>query len=290
MGPGAEVLDPINLAATGDGQRMGVEVGGALALRPDYPAARLGQARFGPPAHPSLIQLLPPYRIITLAMRMAMSYLPGSVLRPFVLRAAMTALAPERAIYEHGAILINREGKRFADEMAAPVPEIARQPQGEAFVVFDHRIATLFNAWPNYVSTAPGVAFAYIDDYRKVRNDIFFAAPSVEALAGKLGVPAAQLKATIDANNTSVARKDNRLVTAPYFAMGPLKAWLLLTHVGLAVNTRLQVLDGAGQPIPGLYAAGGAGQGGFASIYHGHSLGWALTSGRLAGRYASYEL
>ena len=80
----------------------------------------------------------------------------------------------------------------------------------------------------------------------------------------------------------------SRLGAGPFVAMGPLKAWMLLTHVGLAVDTSFAVLDEAGAPIPGLYAAGGAGQGGFSSLYHGHSLGWALTSGRLAGRAAAF--
>jgi predicted oxidoreductase len=70
--------------------------------------------------------------------------------------------------------------------------------------------------------------------------------------------------------------------------VGPLKAWMLLTHIGLAISTRFEVLSEAGAAIPGLYAAGGAGQGGFNSIYHGHSLGWAFTSGRLAGRAAAF--
>jgi fumarate reductase flavoprotein subunit len=80
----------------------------------------------------------------------------------------------------------------------------------------------------------------------------------------------------------------SRLGDGPYVAMGPLKAWMLLTHIGLAVTTRFEVLDGAGAAIPGLYAAGGAGQGGYSSLYHGHSLGWAFTSGRLAGRAAAF--
>jgi hypothetical protein len=35
-------------------------------------------------------------------------------------------------------------------------------------------------------------------------------------------------------------------------------------------------------------SAGGAGQGGYSSLHHGHSLGWAFTSGRLAGRAAAF--
>ena len=56
-----------------------------------------------------------------------------------------------------------------------------------------------------------------------------------------------------------------------------------------ALNETLQVLDAKDQPIPGLYAAGSAGQGGLLLKGHGHHLIWAFTSGRLAGRYASRD-
>jgi succinate dehydrogenase/fumarate reductase flavoprotein subunit len=279
LGPGADGIEAINQDSTGDGQRMAVAIGAKLARRPDLPAARLVQARFPPPARADFVASLPPWRVLTLAMKYAMTWLPNSMLRPIILRAAMTALAPERALYEEGAILVNRRGERFADEMGLPAPEIARQPEGEAFLVFDARIAEKYNRWPHYVSTAPGVAFAYVADYRRVRPDICFTAPSIEELASRISAPPAALAATVAKTK----------LDGPFHAMGPLKAWLLLTHTGLAVDTRLQVLSESGAPIAGLFAAGGAGQGGFNSIYHGHSLGWAFTSGRLAGRSAAFD-
>jgi succinate dehydrogenase/fumarate reductase flavoprotein subunit len=279
MGEGADRLDPINPLATGDGQRMAVAIGAKLALRPDLSPARLAQARFAPPARPSLVAALPPWRMFTRGMKLALTRLPSAWTRPLVLRAAMTALAPERALYEDGAILVNRAGQRFADELGLPAEAIADQPSGEAFLVIDARIAAKYERWPHYVSTAPGVAFAYIDDYRKVRPDIFHEAPDLETLAPAIGAPAAALAATVAAS---------RLGAGPYVALGPLKAWMLLTHIGLAVDTGFAVLNQAGAPIPGLYAAGGVGQGGFSSLYHGHSLGWAMTSGRLAGRAAAF--
>ena len=273
------VLDPINTASTGDGHEMATAIGASLALRPDLAPARLAQARFAPPPRDSILARLPPWRVVTRAMKLAIDVLPARLLRPLLLGAAMTALAPERALYEEGAVLVNRRGERFADEQGLPAPAIARQPAGEAFLMLDSRIAGKFSQWPHYVSTAPGVAFAYVGDYRAVRPDIFHEGADAAALARRLGLPESSLAATIAAS---------RLGRGPFVALGPLEAWLLLTHVGLAVNERLAVLRD-GRPIPGLYAAGGAGLGGFSSIYHGHSLGWALTSGRLAGRYAAFE-
>jgi hypothetical protein len=279
MGEGADLLDPINPLATGDGQAMAVAIGARLALRPDLAASRLAQARFAPPKNPSRLAELPPWRVVTRTMKLALTHLPSAWTRPLVLRAAMTALAPERALYEDGTILVNRAGARFADELGFPAEAIARQPEGEAFLVMDARIAEKYRRWPHYISTAPGVAFAYLDDYRTVRPDIFIEAPDVAALASRIGAPEAAVATTI---------ASSRLGAPPFVALGPLKAWMLLTHIGLAVTTRFEVLNEAGAPIPGLYAAGGAGQGGFSSLYHGHSLGWAFTSGRLAGRAAAF--
>ncbi len=42
--------------------------------------------------------------------------------------------------------------------------------------------------------------------------------------------------------------------------------------------------------LPGLYGAGSSGQGGLLLEGHGHHLGWAFTSGRIAGRNAAYEV
>jgi predicted oxidoreductase len=53
------------------------------------------------------------------------------------------------------------------------------------------------------------------------------------------------------------------------------------------VNEHLQVLTADGKPIPGLFAAGSNGQGGLLLKGHGHHLGWAFTSGRIAGRNAA---
>jgi flavin-dependent dehydrogenase len=59
---------------------------------------------------------------------------------------------------------------------------------------------------------------------------------------------------------------------------------VMVAPVGIAVNTKLEVLNSDRQSVPGLYAAGNAGQAGFTVTGHGHGLGWAFTSGRLAAR------
>jgi len=53
------------------------------------------------------------------------------------------------------------------------------------------------------------------------------------------------------------------------------------------VTMNLEVVGKNDQPIPGLYAAGANGQSGMLLEGHGHHLGWAFVSGRIAGRNAA---
>jgi predicted oxidoreductase len=65
---------------------------------------------------------------------------------------------------------------------------------------------------------------------------------------------------------------------------------VIFTDGGLKVSERLEVLRGDGSVIEGLYAAGATGQGGLLLEGHGHHLGWAFISGRIAGRNAAFDV
>jgi len=65
---------------------------------------------------------------------------------------------------------------------------------------------------------------------------------------------------------------------------------LTVTEGGLAVDEQTRVLDSLGIPIENLYAVGGVGQGGMLLMGHGHHIGWAMTSGRLAGESVARRL
>jgi fumarate reductase flavoprotein subunit len=58
---------------------------------------------------------------------------------------------------------------------------------------------------------------------------------------------------------------------------------LTVTEGALCINSELQVLAKGGKVIPGLFAVGAIGQGGMLLKGHGHHIGWAMTSGLLAG-------
>src|SRR5262245_52846346 len=219
----------------------------------------------------------------------AFKNMPKRMIRPLLMKFVITTLGPDRGVYEHGAILVNKYGERFADELSSPNLLVPQQPDGVAYIVFDHRFAQKFSRWPHFISTAPGVAFAFVDDYRFARPDLFHVGQSVALLANAVGFSDQLLRVSIAAANAG-RPDETKLVMPPFYALGPIKLWVMVAPIGLSVNTRFEVLNEAGQPIPGLYAAGNAGQAGFTVTGHGHGLGWAFTSGRLAARNAAATL
>jgi len=303
-----EVLNPV---CTGDGHLMAERIGARIVPRRDFGAAGLAHIRFIPPTKRSWVHRLPLHTGIARLIKVSMAILPEALVRPFVLRFLTTTLGPDRGMFERGAVLVNKHGERFAEELggpninditrhsrtngtstgetSAPSIRLAEQPDRLGYLVFDDQFAKRFSAWPYFISTAPGVAYAYVDDYRRARPDIFHSAPTLEDLAAKLGFDTAKFRSAVGTLNDARADVARHIAQPPFYALGPVKSWILVTPVGLAVNDRLQVLDGNNTPIDGLFAAGGAGQGGFSITGHGHGLGWAFTSGLLAGRHASMK-
>lgn len=278
LGAALAAVDAVNPTNTGDGQAMGLAVGAEMVNGDVFAGSEI---RFIAPPRPSLVHQLPPTRLVGKLIRLAMSVLPDLVLRPFLMMFLTTNLGPNRGLFDAGAILVNRDGERFTNERGAPRHDIPKQPGGDSYIVFDQKIADDFNAWPNFISTAPGVAYAYLADYRKNRKDITFQAPSPDVLATRLGVPADALAKAL------TAAASPALDTPPYYALGPARSWVAFTEGGLRVDRKLRVLDEGGQPIAGLYAAGSCGQGGVLLEGHGHHLAWTFTSGRLAGAHAA---
>jgi succinate dehydrogenase/fumarate reductase flavoprotein subunit len=200
-----------------------------------------------------------------------------------------TALGPSPEMFQLGAILVNQAGQRFTDELGSPAGDVARQPEGRSYILFDQEVAQKLRGWPHFVSTAPGIAYAYLQDYRRNRRDIFHQGGSIEALARSMGVPAEALASTLTAYNGDTAAREPRppISQGPFTALGPVKSYVVFTDGGLKVSERLEVLRGGHEVIPGLYAAGSTGQGGLLLEGHGHHLGWAFISGRIAGRNAA---
>ena len=100
-------------------------------------------------------------------------------------------------------------------------------------------------------------------------------------LAVKAGIDPEGLKAQMAGQH--------KVKEGPFYALGPVKAYVVFTDGGLRVNPSHQVLGADQAPIRGLYAAGSAGQGGLLLEGHGHHLAWAFVSGRRAARFVAAE-
>lgn len=294
MGEDVARLEPINPTNTGDGQRMATQLGGKILNSDLYS----GGMRFVRPTKAPWTARLPPYKWLMRAGNVALRVMPESIVRRLLIGFLTTVLVPTPKLYAAGAIIVNKNGQRFADETKGMPFALAMQPDATGYILFDGAIGEKFSKWPNYISTAPGVAYAFLDDYRKNRPDLYHQADTLEELARQLGMPAENLAATVAAYNASndaggtaeglPARGGRAALTrGPWYVLGPCRNYIHYTDGGLAIDDRFQVLREDGTPIPRLLAAGNAGQGGALLKGHGHHLGWAFTSGRLAGRRAA---
>lgn len=278
MGAQEAQVGGVNPTATGDGQRMAEAVGaqivnGDLALGPEL--------RFQPPATETLLRRLPPWRALASTLAWAVDHVPAVLLRPFMMKFLTTALAPSTTLFEQGAVLVNARGERFGTETDRPAWRVPQQPGGCAWILLDARLAQQFSAWPHFISTAPGVAYAYLPDYLRNRPDVSARGATLDALAGRLGMEAGAL---------ARSAQEGRLGAGPYVALGPVRSVFVHAEGGLKVDLQHRVLGPGDRPIPGLYAAGSTGQGGLLLKGHGHHLAWAFVSGRRSARIAAQEV
>lgn len=278
----AEPMNPLN---TGDPLVIGEKLGSRI-INGEYYAFYMPRMRFVPPSHENWEMRLPPWRSLAKAIQWGMAYAPSAIMRPFLMRFITTSLGPEPTLFKAGAALVDTKGKLLKVDLSSPAKHLALEGGNEGFIVFDSKIGTAFQAWPNAVSTAPNVAYAYLDDYKAARKDLYHEASSVEDLARSLNVDASTLKAALVAHNAAQTSAEKRHDTPPFFALGPVRGYLTQTEGGLDVTDRLEVRGRDGKAIPGLYAAGSAGQGGVLLDGHGHHIAWAFISGRHAARSA----
>jgi tricarballylate dehydrogenase len=181
-----------------------------------------------------------------------------------------THSAPVVLVYPYG-IVVDRDGRRFFDEGGGLVHEtwegFARdihfaRPDHVAYAILDSRL------------------FDIAGYERAIRSDVPpHRADTIEELADLIGVPARNLKATIETYNAAAtgdaatfdaARCDGlaadralqppksnwaRAIVKPPYLAYPLVGGIAYTFGGLATNAKAEVLGEQG-PMPGLYAAG----------------------------------
>ena len=194
----------------------------------------------------------------------------------------------------HLGIMVNLQGRRFADEgesyrlftYAKFGREIINQPNRTAIQIFDRKITPLLR-----------------DEYR-VRHVTKVESDTVEGLAEKLGIEPGALVRTVNEFNSACQPgtfnqeildgkrtigidppKSNWAVpldTPPYAAFVT-TCGITFTYGGLRINSQGAVQDTSGRSIPGLYAAGELVGGLFYNSYPG---GTGLMAGAVFGRLA----
>jgi fumarate reductase flavoprotein subunit len=185
------------------------------------------------------------------------------------------------AVIAEGGIQVNRAGQRFWNE-AQGYSEAARavlsQPGGEAYAIFDTRIASVARQFEDF-KRAESIGAVVTSD-------------TPQGLAEALGLPPEQIAKTIAArpvNGTdSFGRKFGATPLVPPYCGVRVTGALFHTQGGLRVNDAAQVLHRDGMAFETLYAGGGAACGvsgqGDAGYLSGNGLLSAVVLGRIAGK------
>ena len=207
-------------------------------------------------------------------------------------------------------IWINKKGERFADESISMLfteaaNSIYRQPGKKSYTILDEKIKKeIIQDVPNMHK--PWVDLGDPEIWEKVVNDelqdkVDYGKAKVSVawddIAKWMGADTEVLKSTINKYNDFCIHghdedfvKDKKyllpLYTPPYYAI-QCCIDCVATHGGVKVSQYLEVLNHQDNPIPGLYAAGveigGTESDTYNVNYPGHSFGFTINSGRIAG-------
>lgn len=151
----------------------------------------------------------------------------------------------------NGAILVNKEGKRFVNELETRdvvSAAILEQTDGQCYMVFDQAVRE---------------SLAAIESY--IKKGIVAEADTPEALGEEIGVDGAALAETLKAYaGYQAAGKDDEFgresmelpLDQPKYYAALCAPAIHHTMGGVKINTACEVLKADGSAIPGLFAAG----------------------------------
>lgn len=209
-------------------------------------------------------------------------------------------------------IWVDPRGERFCDESIAfydtSVGNMnAKFKEGYSYSIFDSSILERLKQHgldKNVnVRTPPGSRLTNFDKeieilFEKGNTDVFVA-DSIGELAVKMEVDPGVLKSTVDEYNGFCEKKHDDLFAKDPRYLRPLKGpkfYAVKAHTvflgtmgGIKINHNTEVIDKNETVIPGLYAAGFDAGGMYGDSYHisvasGSSSGFAVNSGRIAGK------
>lgn len=182
-----------------------------------------------------------------------------------------------------GAILVNREAKRFIDELETRdvVSKAILSQEGKtAFLILDQHIVDNMVAIKKYKDAG-----------------LLTEAATIKELAEKIGVNPEELEKTINTYNGYFKAKNDKdfgrrvlageLAAAPFYAVEVSPA-IHHTMGGIKINTNAEVINNAGNVVEGLFAAGEVTGG----IHGGNRIGGNAVAditifGRIAGKSAA---
>ncbi len=209
-------------------------------------------------------------------------------------------------------LIVDQAGHRFMNENE-PNPTykgntIARQAGGVGYLIFDE---TLRKGMEEDGFTVPNMFFPDPTltnfDALLEKNPDWHKADTLEGLAEAAGLKTEVFLATVNRYNEICDLWEdpdfgkgggalNEIRTAPFYAV-QLTPQMYGTMGGIRVNEHLQVVNNDLEPIPGLYAVGYDGNGCLGSPVPDYSMktpgltfGFALNSGKMAGRHAAEEI
>ncbi len=216
-------------------------------------------------------------------------------------------IGPMSANRPFKGLLLNKDGERFASEdiSRAQLGLIQmRQPDWKISAVWDSKYAVRMAPWYASGSCYSGPEQSIEDVVagweRNVQYGKFLKADTIAELAGKLGLDAKTVKATVmhynrfckTGNDEDFFKRKDLLIpvdSPPYYGQSKNSPDLLFVTGGLRTNLDMQVLDTKNQVIPGLFAVGTVVGDMFANYYTfmvpGINLGaTCITFGYLAGK------
>ena len=187
----------------------------------------------------------------------------------------------------NGAVLVNRNGRRFGDESRGYsefAREVLNQSGGEAWEILDKRV----------YGASRGTRFEEV-----IFADKVVESETLEDLAATLGLPASELAETVSTVNRVASGGDvdsfgresfaDGLLEPPFYGIH-VRGALFHTQGGVKVDAHARVLRSDARPIPGLYAGGGTAVGvsgrGAEGYLAGNGLLAALGLGKIAGEAA----
>jgi succinate dehydrogenase/fumarate reductase flavoprotein subunit len=206
-------------------------------------------------------------------------------------------------------LVVNKNAVRYGNEdsiVSFAGAAQMQQPDSTIFAIWDSGYARQAAPWTPigayYGRPAEVPVQSIIDGWEdSIKAGAMVQAQTIDALARKLGLPAAPLKTTIKKYNEfcktkideDYGKRPGLLIPVerpPFFGEMSKSPWLLCILGGLRTNIKMQVLDKSEKVIPGLYAVGTIIGGMYSGIYTfmepGHNLGAnCVTFGYLVGKY-----